>query len=175
VKKPSQIATTGSATPKALGRVYLDIPPPCQQPGTSVEDLECPAHVPTRSPAECAQHMEECPNQWPCFPQEIRRRKYGKEGVGANMSILVSSEALSCHVHTGQFGPAMRRQYDLLHPKEPNKCPMHVPTRDSFVVRRALAHHPRATRTAWLRMASPIRVFGADLVVDLAERPALAC
>jgi hypothetical protein len=36
--------------------------------------------------------------------------------------------------------------------------------------RRALAHHPRTTRTAWLRTASPIRVFGADLA-DLADLP----
>jgi hypothetical protein len=34
--------------------------------------------------------------------------------------------------------------------------------------RSALAHHPRAARTAWLRTTSPIRVFGADLA-DLAD------
>jgi hypothetical protein len=34
--------------------------------------------------------------------------------------------------------------------------------------RRALAHHRRATQTAWLRTAGPIRVFGADLA-DLAD------
>jgi hypothetical protein len=45
-----------------VGRVSIDIPPPCQQPDTSVEDLEIAPHVPTRSPAECAQHMEECTN-----------------------------------------------------------------------------------------------------------------
>jgi hypothetical protein len=30
--------------------------------GHLVEDLKTAPHVPTRSPAECAQHMEECPN-----------------------------------------------------------------------------------------------------------------
>jgi hypothetical protein len=51
---------------------------------------------------------------WPSHPTEIPY-------------ILVSPEPPSCHVHTGPSGPAMRRQYDL-HPKEPNKRPMHVPT-----------------------------------------------
>jgi hypothetical protein len=46
-------------------------------------------------------------------------------------------------------------------------------SRDSFVGRRRrrilrITHHPRATWTSWLRMASPIRVFGADLA-DLAD------
>jgi hypothetical protein len=40
-------------------------------------------------------------------------------------------------------------------------------SRDSFVGR-TLAPHPRATRMARLRKASPIRVFGADLA-DLAD------
>ena len=43
------------------------------------------------------------------------------------MSILVSPEPLSCHVHTGPFDPAMRRQYDL-HAKEYNKRLMNIPT-----------------------------------------------
>jgi hypothetical protein len=34
------------------------------------------------------------------------------EGTGAYMSILVPPEPLSCHVHTGPFDPAMKRQYD---------------------------------------------------------------
>jgi hypothetical protein len=44
-------------------------------------------------------------------------------------------------------------------------------------LRRALAHRPTcATRTAWLRTASPIRVFGADLadLADLLRLPAAA-
>ena len=46
------------------------------------------------------------------------------------MSILVSPEPLSCHVHTEPFDPAMRRQHDL-HAKESNRRPMHVPTIDA--------------------------------------------
>jgi hypothetical protein len=40
------------------------------------------------------------------------------------MSILVSPEPLSCHVHTGPFDPAMKRQCDL-HAKELNKRRLH--------------------------------------------------
>ena len=43
------------------------------------------------------------------------------------MSILVSPEPLSCHVHTGPFDPAIRRQFDR-HAKEPNRRPMYVLT-----------------------------------------------
>jgi hypothetical protein len=72
----------------------------------------------------------------------IRRRKYGKEGTGANMSILVSPEPLSCHVHTGPFDPAMRRQYDL-HPKEPNRRPMHARPDDHRRSTKARLHQVR--------------------------------
>jgi hypothetical protein len=85
VKKPSRIATTGSATPEnQVGRVSIDIPPPppWKQPDTSVEDLKIAPHVPTRSPAECAQHMEECPNGLAFLkryatPKEVRKRRCG--------------------------------------------------------------------------------------------------
>jgi hypothetical protein len=82
-----------------------------QQPDTSVEDLEIAPHVPTRSPAECAQHMEGCRNDLAFFKRNAEGSTEKK--VRVLTSTLASSEPLSCHVHTGPLGPAVRRQYDL--------------------------------------------------------------
>jgi hypothetical protein len=52
------------------------------QPDTSVEDLEIAPHVPARSPAECAQHMEECPNGR-AFP-----KKYAEGSTETKVRVL---------------------------------------------------------------------------------------